>query len=65
VCYAYCTGHVANVHVQPGAANLRTRYGQTLKGLQYRYQQEAGGRFLGGIVMNDAILRRNAVAMFR
>jgi len=63
-CYAYCTGYVGNVHVQAGAADLRARYGQTLKNLQYRYQQQAGGRFLGGVVMNDAIQHRSAAAMF-
>ena len=25
-CFAYCTGHVHNVHVQPGAFRLRRRY---------------------------------------
>ena len=33
-CYAYCTGHVNNVHVQPGASRLRLRYGQQLKELR-------------------------------
>ena len=27
-CFAYCTGHVTNVHVQPRAGQLRDRYGQ-------------------------------------
>jgi Protein of unknown function (DUF3800) len=62
-CFAYCTGHVANVHVQPDAADLRQRYGQTLKALQYRYQDETG-RWRGGLVLNDAIAQRNAAAMF-
>ena len=41
-CFAYCTGQVNNVHVQPRAANMRRRYGQRLKALQYRYQHPCG-----------------------
>jgi len=63
-CFAYCTGHVANVHVQPAAVDLRQRYGQSLKDLQYRFQAP-DGRWQGGVVMHDAILQRNATAMFR
>ena len=29
-CYAYCAGHVNNVHVQPRAAWLRHRHGRCL-----------------------------------
>ena len=41
-CFAYCTGYVTNVHVQPGATVLRQRYGQHLKDMQYRYQEPNG-----------------------
>lgn len=61
---AYCTGYVANVHVQPGAALLRQRFGQTLKAMQYRYQ-EASGRWIGGVVVSDALAQRNAGLMFK
>ncbi len=64
-CFAYCTGHVSNVHVQSGAVALKQRYGQYLKNLQYRYRDTATGRYRGGIVVSDAIRRRNGSLMFR
>ena len=64
-CFAYCTGHVNNVHVQPRAANMRRRYGQQLKALQYRYQHPVTGRYEGGIVVSDAIAGRNGSLIFR
>jgi Protein of unknown function (DUF3800) len=63
-CYAYCTGFLANVHVQSGADLLRQRYGPILKSLQYRYQ-EPNGHYTGGLVVSDALQQRNATAMFR
>ena len=64
-CFAYCTGHVNNVHVQPRAADLRRRYGEQLKALQYRYQNSVTMRYEGGLVVSDAIARRNGSLMFR
>ena len=64
-CFAYCTGHVSNVHVQPAAGNLRRRYGSRLKALQYRYPDAGTGRYRGGIVVSDAIAQRNGSPMFR
>lgn len=64
-CYAYCSGHVNNVHVQPDAASLRERYGQQLKSLQYRYLDAAVNRYQGGFVVSDAIQGRNGSLMFR
>lgn len=63
-CFAYCTGFVANVHVQPRATILRQRYGQALKNLQYRYQ-EPSGHWTGGLVVADALQQRNSSGMFR
>lgn len=60
---AYCTGHVANVHVQPRAADLRQRFGPALKAMQYRYQDPTG-KWIGGIVVSDALGQRHAGAMF-
>jgi len=60
---AYCSGHVNNVHVQPRAADIRFRYGPTLKSMQYRYQ-DPSGRWMGGIVVADAISHHNAGRMF-
>ena len=64
-CFAYCTGHVNNVHVQPRAADLRNRYGQQLKALQYRYDNPMTGHFEGGFVVADAIGRQTGSSMFR
>ena len=63
-CFAYCTGHVNNTHVQPAAATLRERYGSQLKALQYRYREAATGRYRGGLVVADAIEHRNASLIF-
>jgi hypothetical protein len=62
-CFAYCTGFVANVHVQPTATILRRRYGMALKELQHRYQ-DLSGRWTGGLVAADMLQRRNSAAMF-
>ena len=63
-CFAYCTGFISNVHVQPAAAALRQRYGSAPKDLQYRYQ-DANGRWTGGLVVADAIRQKNALSMFQ
>lgn len=63
-CFAYCSGHVNNVHVQPRAAELRLRYGQQLKALQYRYYDEARSRYQGGFTVSDAIGHQNGSRMF-
>ena len=64
-CFAYCSGHVNNVHVQPRAAHLRHRYGQQLRAMQYRYQNTATGRYEGGFVVSDAIGHQTGSLMFR
>ena len=65
-CFAYCTGHVANAHVQPRAADLRQRYGTQLKALQYRYADPTrGNRYQGGLVVADGIGRQGGSRMFR
>ena len=64
-CFAYCTGHVDNIHVQPGSGRLRARYGQQLQTLQHRYRNPATSRFEGGVVVSDAIDRRPGSMMFQ
>ncbi len=63
-CYAYCTGHVNNVHVQPGASRLRRRYGQQLKELQHRYYDVGARRYVGGITVADYLNQRSGAWMF-
>lgn len=60
---AYCSGHVGNIHVQPGAAALRQRFGEELQALQFRYQEPLG-KWNGGVVVSDPIGLRNAAGMF-
>ena len=64
-CFAYCTGHMNNVRVQPHAADLRHRYGRQLKEFRYRYRNPAAGRYEGGFVVSDAIGRKSGSLMFR
>ncbi len=63
-CFAYCSGHVNNVHVQPRVAELRLRYGQQLKALQYRYYDETLSRYRGGFTVSDAIGHQSGSRMF-
>ena len=63
-CYAYCTGHVSNVHVQPGASRLRDRYGQQLKQLQHRYYDVGARRYVGGITVADYLNQKSGALMF-
>ncbi|MDP9105511.1 MAG: DUF3800 domain-containing protein, partial [Candidatus Eremiobacteraeota bacterium] len=58
----YCSGHVNNVHVQPGFATIKTRYAARIKALQFRYF-DAQQRFRGGITVSDAIARRSSALM--
>ena len=63
-CFAYCTGHVDNVHVQSGASRLRSRYGQQLKDLQHRYYDVGTKRYVGGVVVSDAVNQKSGALMF-
>lgn len=60
----YCAGHVHNVHADPGYLQIKVRYGQRLKALQYRYP-DATGRWRGGVTVSDGIAGRNSAMMFR
>ncbi len=62
-CETYCAGTVANVHVQPSAAQLKAEFGQRLKQMQYRFQ-EPNGRYKGGLVVSDPA-GRNSSLMFK
>lgn len=61
----YCRDHVNSVHVRPGYKNLKTKFAEKIRGLQFRYYDEAGtGRLKGGIVVSDAISRRPGSHLF-
>jgi hypothetical protein len=59
----YCSGHVRNLHVQPGASTLKAAFGNRLQALQYRYQSPLG-KWSGGIVVSDPLGQRNASLLF-
>lgn len=63
--FTCCTGHVTNLHVDPGFQELKTRFGQTLNTLQYRYQEYPLARYLGGITLSDPLGRKNGGHLFR
>ncbi len=60
----YCSGHVHNIHADPGYALMKQRYGVRLKALQYRYP-DATGKWRGGITVSDGIAQRSSALMFR
>jgi hypothetical protein len=62
--HTYCTGHIANIHVQPGYSKIRARFTDRLQQLLYRYQ-DAQQTWRGGLTVNDAILHRPSSEMFR
>lgn len=62
--FSYCTGHVRNIHVDPGYRTLKDRYGNKIRDLQYRYQDIGSGRWLGGIVVSDPLSRRHGGHLF-
>ena len=63
VTHTYCTGHVANIHVQPDYSRIRGRFTNRIQQLLYRYQ-DAQGNWRGGITVSDAILHRPSSLMF-
>lgn len=62
--HSYCTGHINNVHVRLGYANLKQNYVERIKALQHRYQ-ESNGRWRGGIVVADALGQRSSSTFFK
>jgi hypothetical protein len=62
--HTYCTGHITNVHVQPGYSKIRALFTTKLQQLLYRYQ-DAQQIWHGGITVSDAILQRPSSQMFK
>jgi hypothetical protein len=62
--HTYCTGHIANIHVQAGYSKIRARFTARLQQLLYRYQ-DAQNLWRGGITVSDAILHRPSSEMFK
>ena len=62
--HTYCTGYIANVHVQPGYSKIRARFSAPLQQMLYRFQ-DAQQVWRGGITVSDAILHRASSEMFK
>jgi hypothetical protein len=62
--YSYCTGYVSNVHVDAGFKELKTRYGQRLNELQYRYIQVGSAKRHGGLTVNDCLGKKSGRYLF-
>jgi hypothetical protein len=52
--YAFCSGQVESVHVDPGFGRFAEKFGTRLQRLQYRYCDETG-RWRGGLTVSDQI----------
>ena len=59
----YCSSIVQILHVQPGAAALRQRFGSERKDMQHRYQKPSE-RWVGEMIVSDAQHVRNSGIMF-
>lgn len=62
--HAYCSGRITSIHVSENYGQLRDRFGERLKRLQFRYQ-DASGRWRGGLTMSDALGHRQGSFLFR
>jgi hypothetical protein len=62
--YAYCSGHVNNIHVNHKYQVLRDRYGQRLERLQFRHLNHDGRR-CGGITVSDELGSKSGAHMFK
>lgn len=59
-----CSGHMTDLtHLSAHYDNLRIRYGERLKKLQYRYQ-DMEGKWRGGITLVDPVNKFNAATLF-
>lgn len=62
-CVGYCNTLVHNVHLNDEYAVLRTRYGQKLNGLQYRYITDAGKK-VGSLRVIDRLNGQPSRALY-
>jgi hypothetical protein len=60
----YCAGHISSLHVRPGYAIMRQRWGDRLRKLQYQYQDPAGKQ-RGGFVVSDQLTQRHSGYLLR
>lgn len=60
--FVYCSGVVTNIHVHLEFGNIKNRYGDRIRRLQFRYEQN--GRRQGGLVVSDRLTMRSGSALF-
>jgi hypothetical protein len=60
---AYCTPRPRAPHSSPRYREIRREFGVSLKGLQYRYRDEAG-RWRGGLVVSDPAGHQSGSLLF-
>jgi hypothetical protein len=62
--FAYCSGHIQNMHVNPRYAVLRQWFGPRLQSLQYRYQDAGTGYWWGGFSVSDPLGHESTPHLF-
>jgi hypothetical protein len=62
--HTYCTGHITNVHVQPGYSRIRAKFTTRMQQLLYRYR-DTQGVWRAGITVSDALQQRPSSEMFK
>lgn len=60
----YCRGILNSIHVRDGFDQLKTRYADRLRMLQFRYQDESGAS-KGELVVSDGLTKRPGGLLFR
>jgi len=64
----YCRGYIISKHLNPKDAEIKSRYAERLKGLQFRHQvqtEQGKFRYFGGITVNDGINKKSSSHLFR
>jgi Protein of unknown function (DUF3800) len=59
-CAAYCSHLTWNDHARPEYEDVRARYGQRLKDLQYRYFDQSAGQWRGGLYVTGSKAPKSA-----
>lgn len=61
----YCSGHISSVHIRPDYSNIKIRYSQRIKNLQYRYIDNIrGNKHVGGLTVDDKVSNKPGHLLF-
>ena len=61
--HAYCLNHINNLHVHDDYHRIRSQFGERLKNMQFRYENNQG-RWRGGVTVSDALCRKSGGLLF-